>query len=103
MPQPDIDSDSVISQTGSRPIHTSGEEFTPPTCQSAPCALDIKVEIYKVTDCGNLERLSVAIRFVDGDWQIREEFLGFIIVERITGAALSTALSLLEEHEIDIT
>ena len=57
----------------------------------------------EVTDCGNLEQLSVVIRFVDGDKQIREEFLGFITVERITGEALSTALlSWLEEHEIDI-
>ena len=46
----------------------------------------------------------MVIRFVEGDKQIREEFLGFIIVERITGEALSTALlSWLEEHEIDIT
>ena len=57
----------------------------------------------EVTDCGNLEQLSVVIRFVDGDKQIREEFLGFITVERITGEALSTALlSWLEEHEIDV-
>ena len=57
----------------------------------------------EVTDCGNLEQLSVVIRFVEGDKQIREEFRGFIIVERITGEALSTALlSWLGEHEIDI-
>ena len=46
----------------------------------------------------------MVIRFVDGDKQIREEFLGFITVERITGEALSTALlSWLEEHEIHTT
>ena len=45
----------------------------------------------------------MVVRFVDGDKQIREEFLGFITVERITGEALSTALlSWLEEHEIDV-
>ena len=32
------------------------------------------------------------IRFVDRDKTIREEFLGFIAVERITGEALATAL-----------
>ena len=46
----------------------------------------------------------MVIRFVDGDKQSREEFIGFITVERITGEALSAALlSWLEEQEIDIT
>ena len=57
----------------------------------------------EVTDCGNLEQISVVIRFVDEDRQIREEFFGFITVERITGEALSTALlSWLEENELDV-
>lgn len=34
----------------------------------------------EATDCGNLEQVSVVIRFVDGDKQIREEYLGFITV-----------------------
>ena len=38
--QADIDDDS---QAGSRPVDTFGEEFTPTTCQSAPCALDIGI------------------------------------------------------------
>ena len=46
----------------------------------------------------------MVIRFLDGNKQIREPFLGFITVERITGEAVSAApLSWLEEHEIDIT
>ena len=43
----------------------------------------------EVTDCANLEQSSVVIRFVDGDKQIREEFLDFITVERITGDSTS--------------
>ena len=44
------------------------------------------------------------IRFVDRDKTIREEFLGFIAVERITGEALATALfSWLQEHNIDVS
>ena len=57
----------------------------------------------EVIDCGNLEQPSVVIRFVDGDKQIREEFLGFITVERITADAFSSDLFSFEEHEIDIT
>ena len=46
----------------------------------------------EVTDCSNLEQLSVVLRFVDANKQIREEFLDFITVERITGESLSAAL-----------
>ena len=43
------------------------------------------------------------LRFVDRDRCIREEFLGFITVERITGKVLATALlSWFKEHNIDI-
>ena len=53
----------------------------------------------EVTDRANLEQLSVVIRFVDGDKQIREEFLDFITVERITGDSISAALlSWLQAH-----
>ncbi len=57
----------------------------------------------EVTDCSNLEQLSIVIRFVD-DKIIREEFLGFIAVERITGECLATELlSWLQTHSIDIS
>ncbi len=57
----------------------------------------------EVTDCSNLEQLSIAIRFVDKNEEVREEFLDFITVERITGAALATAiLTRLESWGIDI-
>ena len=58
----------------------------------------------EVSDCSNLEQVSVVIRFVDKDNNIREEFLGFITVERITGEALATALlSWLKAHNIDVS
>ena len=58
----------------------------------------------EVTDCSNLEQVSTVIRFVDSDKSIREDFLGFITVERITGEYLSTALlSWLEAHNIDVS
>ena len=57
----------------------------------------------EVTDCANLEQVSLVLRFVDSEKQIREEFLAFITVEQITGAALSAALlSWLKSHNIDI-
>ena len=53
----------------------------------------------EVTDCSNSEQVS----FVDSDKSIREDFLGFITVERIAGESLSTALlSWLEAHNIDV-
>ena len=58
----------------------------------------------EVTNCANLEQVSIVIRFVDRDKEIREEFLGFLTLERITGDSLSsTLLSWLQTHEIDIT
>lgn len=58
----------------------------------------------EVTDCSNLEQVSIVIRFVDGDKNMREDFLGFIIVEHITGESLATALlSWLEPHNIDVS
>ena len=58
----------------------------------------------EVTDCANLEQVSIVIRFVDSEKCIREEFPGFITVECITGQALATALlSWLKRHNIDIS
>ena len=58
----------------------------------------------EVTDCSNLEQVSIVIRFVDGYKNIREDFLGFVPVERITGESPATALlSWLEAHNIDVS
>ncbi len=58
----------------------------------------------EVTDCSNLEQVSFVIRFVDSGKQIKEEFVGFITVERITGEALATALlSWLQGHTLDVS
>ena len=45
-----------------------------------------------MTDGANLEQISIVIRFVDSDKNIREEFLVFITVERITGESIATSL-----------
>lgn len=59
----------------------------------------------EVTDCANLEQLSFVIWFVDPeDKNVREEFLDFITVERITGEALATAiLTRLSTWGIDVS
>ena len=46
----------------------------------------------EVTDVGNKEQLSLAVRFVDIDGTIHKEFLGFLSLERITGEAISSAI-----------
>jgi len=58
----------------------------------------------EVTDCSNLEQVSIVIRFVDGDNKVREDFLSFITVECITGESLATVLlSWLESHNTDVS
>ena len=53
--------------------------------------------------CANLEQLSLVLQFVDSEMQIREEFLDFIIVERITRESLSTTiLERLQKWGLDI-
>ena len=46
----------------------------------------------EVTDWADVHHLSLAVGFVDSNMQIREEFLDFITVEKITGESLSTAI-----------
>ena len=56
----------------------------------------------EITNCSNLEQVSIVIRFVDNDKNIREDFLSFITVERITGKSLATTiLSWLESRNTD--
>ena len=53
--------------------------------------------------CANLEQLSLVLQFVDSEMQIREEFLDFITVERITRESLSTTiLERLQKWGLDI-
>ena len=57
----------------------------------------------EVTDCANLEQLSLVLRFVDSEMQIREEFLDFITVERMNRESLSTTiLECLQKWGLDI-
>ena len=57
----------------------------------------------EVTDLSNQEQLSFVIRFVDKCNLIREEFLDFITVDRITGEKIaSSILSRLETWDIPI-
>ena len=44
----------------------------------------------EVADISNSEQVSVVLRFVDNTRSIREEFVDFISVERITGEVLVT-------------
>ena len=46
----------------------------------------------EVTDVANKEQLSPAVRFLDIDGTIHEEFLGFLSLERITGEAIASAI-----------
>ena len=57
----------------------------------------------EVTDCSNSEQISLVLRFVGRDQYIREEFLDFITVKRITGESISAALlSTLQRLDLDI-
>lgn len=57
----------------------------------------------EVTDVSNREQLSLAVRFVDSDGYIHEEFLGFNDLQRITGEAIaSSILDSLPRWNLDI-
>ena len=43
----------------------------------------------EVVDISNKEQVSIVLRFVDDSCNIREEFLDFVVVERITGEVLA--------------
>ena len=42
--------------------------------------------------CHNVEQMPTCIRFVDKDCNIREEFLAFVTLKRVTGSAIGTAI-----------
>ena len=47
----------------------------------------------EAADCGNVEQLSLVIRFVDGNHCIREQFLGFLPCKRgLSGDAIATTI-----------
>ena len=57
----------------------------------------------EVTDSANLEQLSLVVRFVDKECDIREEFLDFESAERITGAVISNLiLAKLQQWGLDL-
>jgi hypothetical protein len=57
----------------------------------------------EATDYAGLEQVSIVFRFVDKDKQIREEFLDFLTVKRITGELISSALlARIQEMGLDI-
>ena len=50
----------------------------------------------------NMEHLALSVRFVDDKGNIREEFLTFIALERITGRQIAvSSLQFLRENGID--
>lgn len=52
----------------------------------------------------NKEELALCVRFVDGNSDVREEFLSFLQLPRITGEAIANKIiDTLEELELDIT
>ncbi|CAB3999101.1 Hypothetical predicted protein [Paramuricea clavata] len=49
----------------------------------------------EASDCGNIEQLSIVVRFVDKKHQIREEFLGFVSFK--TGVSGETVANTIQE------
>lgn len=56
----------------------------------------------EATDCANIEQMSLAVRFVDKDCLIREEFLGFVPCKLgLSGEAVANTI-LNSLHELDL-
>ena len=54
-------------------------------------------------DVSSTEQVSIVLRFVDSNCNIREEFLDFISTERITGEVLAHAIKeSLNRFDLDI-
>ena len=57
----------------------------------------------EVTDVSVKEQMSVVLRFVDGDCDIREEFVDFIYTDKITGEVMASKLrAALDRYGIDL-
>ena len=53
--------------------------------------------------CHNVEQMPLCVCFVDNDCNIREEFLEFVALKRVTGSAIATAiLGKLEEWQLPV-
>ena len=38
----------------------------------------------EAADCSNIEQLSLVIRYVDGQCELKEDFIGFFLVKRVS-------------------
>ena len=57
----------------------------------------------EVTDVSSQEQLSIVLRFVDTNCNIREDFVDFISVERITGEIIASKLKeTLARYNLDL-
>lgn len=61
---------------------------TEPTSQSHQGSQILLGMLTDEVSCHNVEQMPLCIRFVDKDCNIREKFLEFVALERVTGSAI---------------
>ena len=84
------------------PINIMGEQIRDDIIDEIKKARFYSILCDQVTDCSNIEQLTIALRFVDELATIREEFVQFCSTERITEVIPSTILSNLNDWGLDI-
>lgn len=58
----------------------------------------------ETSDIARVEQLSIGVRFVDSSKTIREEFLGFSVLETLDAVGIATSiLSFVEKYNLDMS
>ena len=59
-------------------INICGELITEKIVEEIKDAKFFAILADEVTDCSNVEQMAIVLRFMDNNFKVREEFLGFI-------------------------
>lgn len=95
---------SYISKTTqNRMIEIVGEQIRENILKEVKSARYFAVLADEVTDTSNWEQMSLVLRFVDSQQDIREEFLAFVPCEEVSGEGLTNKIvEKLEEWGLDV-
>lgn len=73
-------------------VDIAGEEVLEVILSKARSAKWFSIMADECTDVANLEQMAVCIRFVDANNIVNEEFIGFIPLDKVAAASITTAL-----------
>ncbi|VDI24426.1 Hypothetical predicted protein [Mytilus galloprovincialis] len=84
-------------------IAIAGDEVLEVILSRARCAKWFSIMADECTDVANLEQMAVCIRFVDVKSIVNEDFIGFVPLDKVDAASISTALlKIMEDCKLDL-